>query len=74
MKDIEDPNRTAKFICILTVILPNNEKIICRGETIGKIAKQPSKLGKLTYGPIFIPDGFDKTLNELSPEELRRYT
>lgn len=74
MKNIENPNRTAKFVCILTVIMPNNEKIICRGETIGRIASKPSKLGKLTYGPIFIPDGFNKTLNELSPEELRRYS
>ena len=74
MKNIEDPNRIAKFVCILTVILPNNEKIICKGETFGKIAKEPAELGKLTYGPIFIPQGFNKTLNELSPEELRRYS
>lgn len=70
MKDIKDPKRTAKFVCVLTVLLGNNEKIICRGETKGKIAYNPSELGKLTYGPIFIPDGFNKTLNELSPEEL----
>ena len=74
MKKIEEPNRTAKFVCILTVILPNNEKIICKGETVGKIAKKPTELGKLTYGPIFIPQGFNKTLNELSPKELRRNT
>lgn len=73
MKNIEEPNRTAKFVCVLTVILQNNEKIVCRGETKGKIASNPAELGKLTYGPIFIPDGFNKTLNELSPEELRKY-
>lgn len=74
MKEVKDSNRTAEFVCVLTVILPNNEKLVCRGETKGKIALKPSELGKLTYGPIFIPDGFDKTLNELSPQELRRYS
>lgn len=27
-------------------------------------------MGKLTYGPVFIPEGFDKVLDELKPEEL----
>lgn len=74
MKNVKNPNRTAKFVCVLTVIMQNNEKIICRGETKGKIAIKPAELGKLTYGPIFVPDGFNKTLNELSPEELRRHS
>lgn len=27
-------------------------------------------MGKLTYGPVFIPEGFDKVMNDLSDEEL----
>lgn len=70
MKDIKDPNRIARFVCVLTAILPNGEKIVVDGETKGKIAYKPSELGKLTYGPIFIPEGFEKTMNELTEEEL----
>lgn len=70
LKEVEDSNRTAKFVCVLTVIMPDGEKFVCRGETKGKIAKKYSKLEMLTYSPIFIPEGFNRTMNELTPEEL----
>lgn len=70
MKDIPEEKRTAKFVCVLTLIMPDGKKYVERGETLGKITKTPGPLGKLTYGPIFIPDGFNRTMNELSEEEL----
>ena len=70
MKNVEDEKRTAKFVCVLTLIMPNGKIYVERGETLGKITKTPGPLGKLTYGPIFIPDGFNKTMNELTEEEL----
>ena len=71
MKDIEDKKRTAQFVCVLTCVLKNGELIIVRGETKGRIARKPEKLGKLTYGPIFISDEYGKVMNELSNEELK---
>lgn len=62
-QDIKD--RTCTFVCVLTAILPNGEKILARGECKGTVAKVPGKLGGLTYIPIFIPDGFDKALSDL---------
>lgn len=70
MKDVKDENRTAKFVCVLTLMMPNGETKVVRGETLGTIVKTPGPLGKLTYGPIFVPEGFDKTMNELTDEEL----
>lgn len=70
MQDVEDPNRTARFICVLTAIMPNGEEIVVKGTTEGKIATKPGPMGKLTYGPIFIPEGFNKVMNELTDEEL----
>lgn len=70
MKDVKDEDRTAKFVCVLTLMMPDGTVKVARGETLGKIAKTPGPLGKLTYGPIFIPNGFDKTMNELTEEEL----
>ena len=70
MKDVEYEKRTAKFECVLTAILENGEKLICKGETKGKIATKCGTMGKLTYGPILIPDGFDKVMNDLTEEEL----
>lgn len=36
----------------------------------GHIAKKPGTMGKLTYGPVFIPNGFDRVMNDLTDEEL----
>ncbi len=71
MKDIPDEKRTAQFVCVLTAILKDGQVIVARGETKGKIAKVPGPMGKLTYGPVFIPDEFGKVMNELTPQELK---
>lgn len=68
MECIED--RSAKFVCVLTAILENEEKIICEGITKGKIAKEKGTMGKLTFGPVLIPDGFDRVMNDLTEEEI----
>jgi XTP/dITP diphosphohydrolase len=65
-----DTNRTAKFVCVLTAILPNGEIKQVKGECLGKIAEKPGPMGKLTYGPVFIPEGFDRVMNDMKPEEL----
>jgi len=64
-----DIERKAKFVCVLTSFLKDGTKIISRGECYGKIAKEIKKLGGLTYSPVFIPDGFDVPMSELSAEE-----
>lgn len=66
-KNLED--RTCKFVCVLTAILPNGEKIVARGECKGTIALEHGKLGGLTYGPVFIPNGFDKPMGDMEEEE-----
>ena len=70
MKDIEESKRTAKFVCVLTAILENGERIICTGETKGKIALKCGTMGKLTFGPVLIPDGYDRVINDLTEEEI----
>jgi XTP/dITP diphosphohydrolase len=65
-----DKERKAKFVCVLTAVLPNGEMKQVRGECLGTIAKTPGSMGKLTYGPVFIPEGFDRVMNELKDEEL----
>ena len=65
--NLED--RTCKFVCVLTAILPNGEKLVARGECEGIIALEHGTLGGLTYGPIFIPKGFDKPMGDMEEEE-----
>lgn len=70
MKDLEGDQRKATFVCVLTMILENGEKIVARGECFGTIAKEHGVLGGLTYGPVFVPQGFDKPMNDLDEEEF----
>lgn len=69
MKNVEE-RRGATFVCVLTAIMPDGEEIVVRGETKGRIAKEAGTMGKLTYGPVFIPDGFSKVMNDLTDEEI----
>ena len=70
LKDVKEEDRTAKFTCVLTAILPNGEKVVSKGITKGRIAEKCGTMGKLTFGPVFIPDGFDRVMNDLTEEEI----
>ena len=70
IKDVSESKRTAQFVCVLTAISTNGEIVTARGETKGSIAQKPGLMGKLTYGPIFVPEKFGKVMNELTQEEL----
>lgn len=66
----KDKDRKAKFVCVLTAILEDGKIEQVRGECKGFIAKKIGSMGKLTYGPIFIPEGFNKVINEMEDKEL----
>lgn len=69
----EQKDRTATFVCVLTaIIVDTGEKIVARGECKGSIANQPGTLGGLTYGPIFIPEGFTLPMNDLEEEKYEK--
>lgn len=69
-KNVQD--RSAKFVCVLTASLPNGDYIVSRGETKGTIAENVGKLCGLTYEPVFVPNGFDKPMSEMSIEEFAK--
>ncbi len=73
LKDIyKMSDRSATFVCVLTAILEDGEKIVARGECKGFIAKEYKVLGGLTYGPIFIPEGSDKPMSEMREEDYEK--
>lgn len=68
MKEATD--RSCKFVCVLTaIVLDSGEKIVARGECLGSIAKEHGVLKGLTYSPIFVPEGCDRPMSEMNPEE-----
>ena len=65
--DMKD--RSCKIVCVLTAIMPSGEKFVARGECRGSIAIKPGKLGGLTYGPVFIPQGLDRPMGDMEESE-----
>ena len=49
MKDIPEGKRDASFKCVLTAILLDGSKIVCRGETKGRIAMEMRDNGKANF-------------------------
>jgi XTP/dITP diphosphohydrolase len=60
-------SRTAKFVCTMVVLTPDNQEWIFTGEMKGSIAKNPTGMMGFGYDPVFIPEGQTQSLAELGP-------
>ncbi len=67
MENIPEEKRTAKFVCVIHMILPDGQEISVRGECPGIIGRAPSGEGGFGYDPVFYVG--DKSFGELSPEQ-----
>lgn len=68
MKDVPDEERTARFVCVITLV--GEEGVLtARGECEGKIDYEPKGENGFGYDPVFYVDRFEKTLAEVTPEE-----
>jgi len=61
--------RRARFVCTIVCAYPDGGTISAQGECCGRIADAPAGSGGFGYDPVFIADGYDRTMAELSPEE-----
>ena len=61
-------NRNASFICGIVLMFPNGRYREFTGVCPGKIAEQAEEIEGFGYDPIFIPNGYEETFNELSQE------
>lgn len=69
MQDIPKEKRTAQFVCVLTALLQNDETIVVKGVTKGSIAEEMGTMGGLTFCPVFIPEGSNRVMNDMTDEE-----
>ena len=68
MKDVPNEERTARFVCVITLV--GDEGVLtARGECEGRIDYEPKGENGFGYDPVFYVDRFEKTLAEVTPEE-----
>lgn len=61
--------RSAYFSCTAVLLFPDMSAIVENGKCSGKIGNCEVGDGGFGYDPLFIPDGFEKTMAELEPYE-----
>lgn len=69
LSEVPLENRTARFVCVLAIAIPNEETIVKTGYCEGEIAFSKKGENGFGYDPIFIPVGFMKTMAQLSANE-----
>lgn len=73
MKDIPESKRNAKFVCAVTLLDTKGKVIFSdRGECFGKIGFEPKGKNGFGYDPVFVVEGGNLTMAELSEEEKNK--
>lgn len=69
LEDVPYKERRAKFVSVITMVFPDGETLVARGECHGHVIDAPVGENGFGYDPLFVPDGFQRTFAQLSPEE-----
>jgi XTP/dITP diphosphohydrolase len=64
----EEPNRSARFVCVLTLAWPDGHCESFEGTVEGTLVWPPRGDRGFGYDPIFVPDGYDVTFGEMDPD------
>ena len=60
--------RTARFVSVITMVFPDGDTIVARGEVEGHMVLDERGGGGFGYDPLFIPVGYDRTFGELGSD------
>ena len=69
LSDVPDRHRGAAFVSAAVLVTPDGREFVERGEVRGTLTRSPRGEGGFGYDPIFVPDGFEVTTAQMSPEE-----
>jgi XTP/dITP diphosphohydrolase len=72
LKGVPASGRTARYRCIATYATPAGDLVWAEGECEGTTISSPRGSGGFGYDPIFVPEGWDRTMAELEPEDKDR--
>ena len=72
LSNTPDEQRTARFVCVITCVFPNNEILTTRAELAGKVALKIQGENGFGYDPILYVPAYGKTVAELTSEEKNK--
>jgi XTP/dITP diphosphohydrolase len=61
--------RGGGYVCVLVALGPGGEVLEAAGEVRGSVAAAPSGANGFGYDPIFVPDGWRRTIGDATPAE-----
>jgi XTP/dITP diphosphohydrolase len=68
-QDVPDDQRQAAFVCVLAFVTPEGTEQLFAGRVAGRILAAPRGEGGFGYDPLFLVDGFDRSMAELELAE-----
>ena len=69
LKDVEDPNRIARFKCVITLLKPDGTMLVCEGKVEGKILKQETGDTSFGYDCLFYSNELKKCFGQATETE-----
>ena len=72
LKGVPGPGRTARYRCLAVLAFPDGREVHAEGICEGTLVRKPRGKHGFGYDPIFVPEGWDRTMAELEDEEKDR--
>ncbi len=69
MEQVPEGQRQAKYVCVITLVMPDGRTVQARGEVHGELLRSAVGQGGFGYDPIFYYPPYGKTFAQISPEE-----
>lgn len=69
LKNVTGDDRKARFVSVITLVKPDGQSLVARGECEGRIIGAPVGENGFGYDPLFVPDGYDRTFAQFTEEE-----
>jgi len=69
LQNVPDDQRTARFVSVVTCVLPDGTVVAARGTCEGVINHAPAGENGFGYDPVFYVPQLGKTFSQTSPEE-----
>lgn len=69
LRDVPDERRTARFVSVITCVLPDGRTVTARGTCEGIITREPAGENGFGYDPVFYVPCLGKTFAQAAAEE-----